>query len=222
MSDVPLGAFLSGGIDSSSVVAMMAEALPADSVKTFSIGFAESSFDESAHARRVAEHFGTDHREHVFTPRDMVDVLPTIADVLDEPLADASILPTYLLSRFTREHVTVALGGDGGDELLAGYPTFFADRVASLYVVPQVLHERVVRAARRPAPGLHRRLQRSISSSSASCAARRPARTSGTRCGWVRSAPRSSGGSSRKRAAIRTTSRDASSRRRRRRIASSA
>ena len=145
VSDVPLGAFLSGGIDSSSVVAMMAEALPADAVKTFSIGFAESSFDESAHARRVAEHFGTDHREHVFTPGDMADVLPTVADVLDEPLADASILPTYLLSRFTREHVTVALGGDGGDELLAGYPTFPADRAASLYVVPRLLNDHVVR-----------------------------------------------------------------------------
>ena len=94
--------------------------------------------------RSVAEHFGTDHREHVFTPDDMADVLPTIADVLDEPLADPSILPTYLLSRFTREHVTVALGGDGGDELLAGYPTFTADRAASLYVVPRLLNERVV------------------------------------------------------------------------------
>jgi asparagine synthase (glutamine-hydrolysing) len=145
VSDVPLGAFLSGGIDSSSVVAMMAEALPAGAVKTFSIGFAEGSFDESPHARRVAEQFGTDHREHVFTPGDMAEVLPTIADVLDEPLADASILPTYLLSRFTREHVTVALGGDGGDELLAGYPTFFADQVASLYVVPRLLNDRLVR-----------------------------------------------------------------------------
>jgi asparagine synthase (glutamine-hydrolysing) len=143
-SDVPLGAFLSGGIDSSSVVAMMAEALPAGAVKTFSIGFAEESFDESSHARRVAEHFGTEHHEHVFTPGDMLEVLPAITDILDEPLADPSILPTYLLSRFTREHVTVALGGDGGDELLAGYPTFPADRAASLYVVPRLLNERLV------------------------------------------------------------------------------
>jgi len=144
MSDVPLGAFLSGGIDSSSVVAMMAEALPAGGVKTFSIGFEESSFDESSHARRVAAHFGTDHYEEVFTPGFMADVLPTVADVLDEPFADPSILPTYLLSRFTREHVTVALGGDGADELLAGYPTFQADRAASLYLVPRLLNERVV------------------------------------------------------------------------------
>ncbi|MGH3134770.1 MAG: asparagine synthase (glutamine-hydrolyzing), partial [Gaiellaceae bacterium] len=144
VSDVPLGAFLSGGIDSSSVVAMMTEVLPPDAVKTFSIGFAEGSFDESAHARRVAAHFGTDHREEVFTSDAMLEVLPTMADFLDEPLADASILPTYLLSRFTREKVTVALGGDGGDELLAGYPTFQADRAAGLYLMPRLLNERVV------------------------------------------------------------------------------
>ena len=144
LSDVPLGAFLSGGIDSSSVVAMMTDLLPQGAVKTFSIGFAERSFDESEHARRVAAHFRTDHREQTFSPRELVDLLPTITDVLDEPFADASILPTYLLSRFTREHVTVALGGDGGDELLAGYPTFPADRVARMYRMPRILHEHVV------------------------------------------------------------------------------
>jgi len=144
VSDVPLGAFLSGGIDSSSVVAMMVEALPHGNVKTFSIGFADKSFDESKHARRVAAHFGTDHHEEVFTPEVMAEVLPTVADYLDEPLADASILPTYLLSRFTRGGVTVALGGDGGDELLAGYPTFAADRLARLYPVPRALNERLV------------------------------------------------------------------------------
>jgi asparagine synthase (glutamine-hydrolysing) len=144
VSDVPLGAFLSGGIDSSSVVAFMAEALPAGAVKTFSIGFGERSFDESVHARRVAERFGTDHHEEVFTAGAMAELLPEVADVLDEPFADASILPTYLLSRFTREHVTVALGGDGSDELLAGYPTFAADRAARIYKMPRLLHERIV------------------------------------------------------------------------------
>jgi asparagine synthase (glutamine-hydrolysing) len=144
MSDVPLGAFLSGGIDSSSVVATMVELMPASSVKTFSIGFGERSFDESAHARRVAAHFGTDHREEVFTAKVMLDLIPTVADVLDEPFADPSILPTYLLSRFTRETVTVALGGDGSDELLAGYPTFPAERIARLYRMPRLLHEGVV------------------------------------------------------------------------------
>jgi asparagine synthase (glutamine-hydrolysing) len=144
MSDVPLGAFLSGGIDSSSVVAMMVDALPASSVKTFSIGFGERSFDESAHARRVASYFGTDHHEEMFTPQVALDLLPTVFEWLDEPFGDASILPTYLLSRFTREHVTVALGGDGSDELLAGYPTFPADRVARLYRVPRLIHGGVV------------------------------------------------------------------------------
>lgn len=144
VSDVPLGAFLSGGIDSSSIVAMMVEELPAKSVKTFTIGFGERSFDESQHGRRVASHFGTDHHEDVFTPRVMLDLLPTVVDVLDEPFADASVLPTYLLSRFTRESVTVALGGDGSDELLAGYPTFAAERAARFYRMPNVLHDRVV------------------------------------------------------------------------------
>jgi asparagine synthase (glutamine-hydrolysing) len=144
VSDVPLGAFLSGGIDSSSVVAMMVEALPAGAVKTFSVGFEEESFDESLHARRVAGHFGTDHHEEVFTSSVMLDTLPTVIDWLDEPFGDASILPTYLLSRFTREHVTVALGGDGSDELLAGYPTFPADRLARFYRVPRLLHSNLI------------------------------------------------------------------------------
>jgi asparagine synthase (glutamine-hydrolysing) len=144
VSDVPLGAFLSGGIDSSSVVAMMVESVPPSSVKTFTIGFGERSFDESEHARRVAAHFGTDHHEDVFTPHAMLDLLPRLVDVLDEPFGDASILPTYLLSRFTRESVTVALGGDGSDELLAGYPTFAADRVARFYRAPRVVHDHVI------------------------------------------------------------------------------
>jgi len=89
-------------------------------------------------------HFGTDHREEVFTPSSVADLLPTMADIMDEPFADASILPTYLLSRHTRESVTVALGGDGSDELLAGYPTFPAERFARMYPVPRVLNERFV------------------------------------------------------------------------------
>lgn len=144
VSDVPLGAFLSGGIDSSSVVAMMAAELPAELVKTFSIGFGERSFDESDHARRVADHFRTDHHEDVFTASTLLDLLPDVVDFLDEPLADPSVLPTYLLSRFTRQSVTVALGGDGADELLAGYPTFPADRVARLYRVPDSVHRRLL------------------------------------------------------------------------------
>jgi asparagine synthase (glutamine-hydrolysing) len=144
VSDVPLGAFLSGGIDSSSVVAMMREALPSESVKTFTIGFGERTFDESEHARRVARHLDVDHHEEVFTPGVLLELLPAVADVLDEPFGDASILPTYLLSRFTRQSVTVALGGDGADELLAGYPTFPAETIAQVYRLPRVLHEGVI------------------------------------------------------------------------------
>ena len=149
VSDVPLGAFLSGGIDSSSVVAFMAELAPRGSVKTFSIAFAERSFDESGHARRVARAFGSDHHEGIFSPREMLEILPVVTSGLDEPFADASVLPTYLLSRYTRASVTVALGGDGGDELLAGYPTFQADALARWYRVPPSVHERFLGLAGR-------------------------------------------------------------------------
>ena len=133
MSDVPLGVFLSGGLDSSALVAAMAELMDPALIKTFSIGFEEASFDESGYARTVARHFGTDHREDVLSVGVMLEILPEVLDFLDEPFGDASIIPTYLLSRFTRQHVTVALGGDGGDELLSGYPTFWADGAAEVY-----------------------------------------------------------------------------------------
>ena len=131
VSDVPLGAFLSGGIDSSAVAALMTRH-STGRVKTFTIGFAEKSFDEAAHGRRVAALLGTDHHEAVMTAETVWDLVARIGRFLDEPLADASFLPTYLLSRFTREHVTVALSGDGGDELFAGYPTYPAHRLARL------------------------------------------------------------------------------------------
>ncbi|HPN30406.1 MAG TPA: asparagine synthase (glutamine-hydrolyzing) [bacterium] len=126
ISDVPLGVFLSGGIDSSAIVGLLAEMIPAKNIKTFSIAFDEKSFDESEYARLVSKHFGTDHREEKLHPKTMIDILPEIIDKLDEPFADNSIIPTYLLSKFTRKHVTVALGGDGGDELFAGYDPFIA------------------------------------------------------------------------------------------------
>jgi len=129
--DVPLGVFLSGGIDSSCVVAMMSELMNPKDIKTFSIGFGEKSFDESSDARRVAGHFKTDHREEILTPDMMLGVFPSILDYLDEPFADSSIIPTYLVSRFTRRHVKVALGGDGGDELFLGYPSFLAHKINS-------------------------------------------------------------------------------------------
>jgi asparagine synthase (glutamine-hydrolysing) len=140
-SDVPLGVFLSGGVDSSSVAAALTEFEPASSIRTFSIGFDDPSFDESGHARAVAKHLGTDHHERTFSADDVMRLLPEAAGWLDEPFGDASILPTHLLSRFAREEVTVALGGDGADELLAGYPTFQAERASRLY-------RRLPRAAR--------------------------------------------------------------------------
>lgn len=130
ISDVPLGVFLSGGIDSSTITAAMADLMPGRDIKTFSVSFEERSFDESSHARKIAKHFGTDHHEERLSPRVMIDILPEVADFMCEPLGDGSLIPTYLLSRFTRRTVTVALGGDGGDELFLGYPTFPADRVA--------------------------------------------------------------------------------------------
>ncbi len=132
-SDVPLGIFLSGGIDSSSITAALTELESAHRIRTFSIGFDEPSFDESASARAVAHHFGTDHHERIFAASTVLDLLPEVANWLDEPFGDASLLPTYLLSRFARTEVTVALGGDGGDELLAGYPTFLAEQAHGIY-----------------------------------------------------------------------------------------
>lgn len=119
MSDVPLGAFLSGGIDSSAVVALMAQE-SSTPVKTFSIGFDEKGFDERQYARLVAERYGTEHHEFVVRP-DAAAVLPLLVEHYNEPFADSSALPTYYLSKMTREHVTVALSGDGGDENFSGY-----------------------------------------------------------------------------------------------------
>ena len=129
VSDVPLGVFLSGGIDSSAVAAFAARHLNGH-LKTFSIGFDDVSFDESARARQVARTLGTDHHEEVLSLRGASELIGGLPDLLDEPLADASLLPTYLLSRFARRTVTVALSGDGGDEVFAGYPTYQAHRLA--------------------------------------------------------------------------------------------
>ena len=133
ISDVPLGVFLSGGVDSSTIVGLLAREIGHPRIKTFTIGFHDASFDESGRARQIAQHFGTEHHQELLDPQRMINVLPEIIDRLDEPLGDPSIVPSYLLSRFTRRHVTVALGGDGGDELFAGYPTFTAHKLTRVY-----------------------------------------------------------------------------------------
>ena len=117
-ADVPLGAFLSGGVDSSTVVALM-QTQSARPVQTFTIGFSESSHDEAPYARAVAKHLGTEHHEEVLTPGRVIELVPRVASLHDEPFADGSSVPTYLLSKFTRRTVTVALSGDGGDALRA-------------------------------------------------------------------------------------------------------
>ncbi len=131
VSDVPLGAFLSGGIDSSTVVEAMTRLRPPGQNKTFSIGFDEPTFSELPQARAVARHLAVDHHDQV-VDAEMATVLPAIVRAADEPFADTSIIPMYFLARFARQQVTVCLSGDGGDEILAGYPTYAADRLHRL------------------------------------------------------------------------------------------
>ena len=146
MSEVPLGAFLSGGIDSSAVVALMSEA-STEPVKTFSIGFEEQDFSELHHARRVANHVGANHHEFIVRP-DAMEVLPILVQHYGEPYADSSAIPTYYVARETRKHVTVALNGDGGDESFAGYERYAAMPIAEHYHrLPEFLRESVINKA---------------------------------------------------------------------------
>src|SRR6267142_619138 len=143
MSEVPLGAFLSGGIDSSAVVALMSQE-SSGPVKTFSIGFEEQDFSELHHARRVAEHVGADHHEFIVRP-DALEVLPLLVEHYGEPYADSSAIPTYYVARETRQHVTVALNGDGGDECFAGYERYAAMRLAEKYLkLPALLRKNFI------------------------------------------------------------------------------
>jgi asparagine synthase (glutamine-hydrolysing) len=151
MSDVPLGAFLSGGIDSSTVVAMMARAMNRP-VKTFSIGFTESSHDELHYARIAARHFQTEHHEFIVTP-DVCRIVEEIVWHHDEPFADMSSVPTYIVSKMAREHVTVVLSGDGGDELFAGYERYLVDRQRQKFErVPGFFRRRLMLPAARRLP----------------------------------------------------------------------
>src|SRR3954452_17636191 len=152
-ADVPVGVFLSGGIDSSLLAALAAQE-SAEPVRTFSIGFEERSFDELSRARMVARRYGTDHHELVLRP-DAAALLPEIAAAFDEPFADSSALPTYVVARLASEHVKVALSGEGGDELFGGYFTYVADvlaaraRVRSLAAVARPAVERLPSSSRR-------------------------------------------------------------------------
>lgn len=150
-SDVPLGFFLSGGIDSTAVAALAARRLGGDALRTFTIGFTEPSYDESAIAAAIARHYGTDHQCRMLDLDGAGDILPGLLRRIDDPIADPSLLPTYLLSGFARERVTVALSGDGGDELFAGYDTFDALGPARLYdrLVPRPLHRLLAAAVGR-------------------------------------------------------------------------
>ena len=153
ISDVPLGVFLSGGLDSSAVVALMSQAVPAREIKTFTIGFKEASYDESSYARLVAETFGTNHHEEILSATQAGELLPDIVGRLDEPMADPSIVPTYLLSEVTRRRVTVALGGDGGDELFGGYEYFLGFLLAEQYLkIPAVIRKALLEPLARLLP----------------------------------------------------------------------
>ncbi len=144
VSDVPLGILLSGGVDSSTVAAFATQ-FSTEKVKTFSIGFEEDSFDESKYARQVSKHLNTEHYEAKLSVETAADLIAEIGTWLDEPLSDGSLIPTLMLSRFVRKHVTVALGGDGGDEIFAGYPMYYAHKVANIYdKVPRVLRNNLI------------------------------------------------------------------------------
>jgi asparagine synthase (glutamine-hydrolysing) len=151
VADVPLGLFLSGGLDSTTIGYYMRR--HRDRVRSFTIGFEEPGYDESSYAELAASHLGTEHHTEVFSQDRIWDLVPQVADILDEPMADQSIFPTYLLSRFARGHVKVALGGDGGDELLMGYRTYQALKLAHLLdIMPSRIRELVAKQARQLAP----------------------------------------------------------------------
>ncbi len=155
MADVPVGAFLSGGIDSSTVVALYQKYSPIP-IRTFTIGFEEREFDEAPFARRFAEHLGTQHTEHYVTAAEAQQVIPSLPAMFDEPFADSSMIPTHLVSRLAREQVTVALSGDGGDELFGGYNRYFGTALLWSWFskVPRTVRTGAGRAFGKVPPGM--------------------------------------------------------------------
>jgi asparagine synthase (glutamine-hydrolysing) len=144
VADVPVGVFLSGGLDSS-IIAYYATKNSNKPVHTFSLGFHEKSYDESKYARECANFLGTEHHEKIVSADEVRDALHTVVKKFDEPIADPAILPNYLLSSFAKERVKVALGGDGGDELFAGYQTFTADKLLNSYqMLPEVVRKNLI------------------------------------------------------------------------------
>ena len=159
MSDVPLGVFLSGGVDSSAITAFAAETTGQARMKSFCIGFEETSFDETKYARIIAERYHTEHYEEILSMERARQLLPEIIGKLDEPMGDSSLMPTYLLCKETRKRVTVALAGDGGDELFAGYDPFRALGMAKWYdrLIPGPVHQ-AIRLAVAALPSTHRNM----------------------------------------------------------------
>lgn len=144
VSDVPLGVFLSGGIDSSLIAALMAELTPAKNIKTFTVGFGEKEYDESAAARKISRIIGADHYQEILPVKKAIEIVYKIPEFMDEPMADPSIIPTYLVSQFAKEKITVALGGDGGDETFGGYPKYIVHPIADYYrKVPEILRKKI-------------------------------------------------------------------------------
>ena len=159
MSDVPLGVFLSGGVDSSAITAFAAEVTGQARMKSFCIGFEEAGFDETNYARIIAERYHTEHYEEILSMERARELLPEIVGKLDEPMGDSSLMPTYLLCKETRKHVTVALAGDGGDELFAGYDPFRALGMAKWYdrLIPRPVHQ-AIQLAVAALPSTHRNM----------------------------------------------------------------